>query len=112
MVLDDNENLPPWLRLTSLDIIKEYGKRVTSKMLYDLIEKGYVDKADCIEIPRINRVLKLSGYDEDLMYSNEEVLSLYKPKTLFDMKEKGKLTPEFVEKYIQFADYSNNERLY
>lgn len=112
LILGENDNLPPWQRLTSLDIIKEYGKRVTSTMLYDLIERGYVEKTDCIEIPRINRVLRLSGYEEDLMYSDEEVMGLYTPSSLFDMKEKGKLTPEFLDKYLQFADFSNNERLF
>lgn len=111
-ILSENEKFPGDLRITSKDIINQYGRNITGNVLYKLINYGYVQDEDVIDVISINEVLRRVDYDEDFIFDDTEVSSFYNAPKIMSMYRKGKLTPEFVSKYKNGLKLEENQALY
>jgi len=104
---DKNAKLPSRLKITSKDLINQYGRTLTGAAIYDLTENGWILPEDLIEVYEINKALVMTELEEYIL-ENEELELFYTPEVLLDMKEKGKLTPRFLRSYLEMEDFENN----
>ena len=98
-VLHNIDKYPEKLRITSQDILDEYGKTINGSRLYKFVMYGFVDSKQVIDIIRLNKVLRLSGELEENLYNDEEVLSYYSSTRLAEMFLIGEIDTNFIEKY-------------
>ena len=98
-VLHNIDKYPEKLRITSQDILDEYGKTINGSRLYKFVMYGFVDSKQVIDIIRLNKVLRLAGESEENLYNDEEVLSYYSSTRLAEMFLTGEIDTNFIEKY-------------
>ena len=97
--LDNMEKYPSKLRITSQDILNEYGVTVSGSRFYKLAMYGYVDSKDVIDVVSKNKILRLSGEPEENLFDDEEVLAFYSSDRLTNMLLNDNIDSEFVKKY-------------
>lgn len=98
-VLEHQDDYPENLKITSQDILDEYGKTINGSRLYKLIMYRYVDSKQVIDVIRKNKVLRLSGEPEENLFGDEEVFSYYSSTKLSEMFLTGNIDSDFIEKY-------------
>ena len=103
---DRNEFLPPKLKITSMDLINEYGKIFTGDILHKFALRGYIEPQDFIEVYEINKALKMVSDEKDIL-QDEELRSFYTPLRLLEMKENQVITPKFLQSYLELQDFEN-----
>ena len=97
--LHNMDKYPERLRITSQDILNEYGKTINGSRLYKFVMYGFVDSKQVIDIIRLNKVLRVAGESEENLYDDEEVLSYYSSTRLAEMFFEGEIDVDFIEKY-------------
>lgn len=107
-LLGRKEELPENLRIESKDIINAYGRSLNGDTILKLLDYGYIESQDFIEIYEINKALKHID-DESSLLEDESIKAYYTSSVLLKMKEDGKISPEFVQKYLEMQDFENNE---
>lgn len=103
-VLENRENYPRSLRITSQDILDEYGKSINGSEFYKIAMYGYVDSKQVIDVVNKNKVLRLSGEKENNLFEDEEVLAFYSSTKLAEMFCTGKIDSEFMKKYKELLN--------
>lgn len=98
-VLSNIQKFPPKMRITSNDILDQYGRFVDGSRIYRLAMYGFIDSKDVIRIADKNRVLRLSNYPEEDLFGEDEILGFYSEDRLTSMFLTGNIDGEFVEKY-------------
>ena len=107
MLADRNEFLPPRLRITSMDLINEYGKLFTGDSIYKFALHGYIEPQDLIEVYEINKALKMVSDEKDIL-QEEALIVFYTPLRLLEMKEDKTITPRFLQSYLELQDFENH----
>ena len=111
VLAEKNVDLPDRLKVTSMDLVNQYGRTLTGSAIYDLAQEGYIEQEDLIEVYEINKALVMTEFEEFIL-DNEELELFYTPDVLLDMKEKGKLTPRFLKSYLEMEDFENNPEIF
>lgn len=108
---DKNDILPRELKIISRDLVNQYGRTLNGTAIYNLARYGYIEPDDFIEVYEINKALKMTDYEES-MFEDEELSAYYTPGILLDMKENGKLSPKFLQSYLELEDFENHPELF
>jgi len=121
-MFSDGEMFPKRLRISSKDIINQYGRTINGKVLYKLLSYGYIQDADLIDVVDKNRALEALShveesqeatlYDEDMIMDNDEVFAFYSPSKLINMQNTGSLDITFIDKYVRALDFENRPKVF
>ncbi|MBR2290455.1 MAG: hypothetical protein IJ867_07785 [Clostridia bacterium] len=109
---DKNDILPETLKITSKDLVWQYGRGMRGSSIYKLAKYGYIEPEDLIVVYDTNKALEAMGYDEESLFEDEELKAFYTPDVLLNMKEKGALTPKFLEEYLALQDFENHPEVF
>ena len=105
---DKNPKMPNSLKITSKDLINQYGKLFDGQQIYKLAVYGFIDSQVLIEVYEINEALKYINYDGRIL-ENDELDEFYSPKALIGMKLNGDISPKFAQSYVEMQDFENNK---
>ena len=107
MLADRNKFLPEKLKITSMDLVNEYGKTFSGEMIYQFALRGYIEPQDLIEVYEINKALKMVSDAKDIL-QEETLIVFYTPLRLLEMKEEKTITPRFLQSYLELQDFENH----
>ena len=100
--------MPNSLKITSKDLINQYGRLFDGQQIYKLAVYGFIDSQVLIEVYEINEALKYINYDGRIL-ENDELDEFYSPKALIGMKLNGDISPKFAQSYVEMQDFENNK---
>lgn len=104
---EKNSDFPKILKITSMDLVNQYGRLYDGNIVYKLANAGYIEPQDLIIVYDVNKVLERIDYDGSV-FEDEELQAFYTPYRLLEMKEHQVLTMDFIEKYLELQDFKNN----
>ena len=108
---DKNDLLPKNLKITSRDLLNEYGRTRNGNEIFKLAKYGYIDPQDLIEVYEINKVLRNTGYDEPI-FEDDKLRDYYTPELLVQMNRDNKISSKFIQEYLELFDFENNPELF
>lgn len=103
-VLENMDKYPEKLRITSQDILDEYGKSVNGSRFFKLAMYGYVESNRVIDVASKNKVLRLSGEPEENLFDEEEIKSFYSSTKLAEMFFRDEIDLDFIRKYKELLN--------
>lgn len=111
LLTNRNDSLPQHLKITSRDLLNEYGRNLTGNTICKLALYGYIEPQDLIEVFEINKALRMVSDEKDILEEGE-LRAFYTPSRIIGMKEHQLLTPKFLEIFLELQDYKNNPEYY